>query len=154
MAVDLRGPRPAVAGLEDELAVGKRQPDQERERRVGVGVGGDLEQARGGLGCGHEALPAGRAGEQPVEDLLPTDLAFVGGVVALALQRGAELERGLEVRARFADRLEVTIQADGAGAVAVAEHPPVHLCAELAHLGALRVGREFLGRVVERFDLL
>ena len=44
MAVDLRGPRPAIAGLEDELAVGQRQPDQERQRRVGVGVGRDLEQ--------------------------------------------------------------------------------------------------------------
>ena len=44
VAVDLRGPRPAVAGLEDELAGREREPDQERERRVGVGVGSDLEQ--------------------------------------------------------------------------------------------------------------
>ena len=44
VAVDLRGPRPAVARLEHELASRERQPDQERERRVGVGVGSDLEQ--------------------------------------------------------------------------------------------------------------
>jgi hypothetical protein len=32
VAVDLRGPRPAVPGFQHELAVGERQPDQERER--------------------------------------------------------------------------------------------------------------------------
>ena len=49
VAVDLRGPRPAVTRLEHELAARERQPDQERERRVGVGVGGDLEQGARGL---------------------------------------------------------------------------------------------------------
>jgi hypothetical protein len=44
MAVDLRGPWPALAGFQDELARWERQPDQERESRLGVGVGGDLEQ--------------------------------------------------------------------------------------------------------------
>jgi hypothetical protein len=38
--------------------------------------------------------------KESVEDLLASDLALVGGVVALALEGGAELERGLEVRAR------------------------------------------------------
>ena len=100
------------------------------------------------LGLGVEPV------EQTVEDLQSADLALLGGVVALTLEGGAELVRGLEVGARFADRFEVAVQADGAGAVAVAEHPAVHLGAELAHLGALRVGRELLRGVVERFDLL
>jgi hypothetical protein len=37
--------------------------------------------------------------EQPVEDLQAGDLTFVGGVVALALERGPELKRGLKVDA-------------------------------------------------------
>ena len=45
MAVDLRGPRPAIARLEHELPAGQWQADQERQRRVGVGVGGDLEES-------------------------------------------------------------------------------------------------------------
>lgn len=49
--------------------------------------------------------------------------------------------------AGLADRLELTVEFDGAGAVAVAEHPAVHVSAEFAHLGALVVGRE-LGRLV------
>ena len=61
VAVDLRGPRPAVARLEDELAVGQRQPDQERERRVGVGVGGDLEQGARDRGAVMRLAPARRA---------------------------------------------------------------------------------------------
>src|SRR5215213_6505466 len=42
------------------------------------------------------------AGEQSVEDLLSPDLSLVGGVVPLALQCRAELDRGLEERARLA----------------------------------------------------
>ena len=37
--------------------------------------------------------------EQSVEDLQAGELAFVGGVVALALEDRAGLERGLEVDA-------------------------------------------------------
>ena len=81
-------------------------------------------------------------------ELLPPELALLSGVVALTFERRPELVRGLEVGARFADRFEVAVEADRAGAVAVAEHPSVHLCAELAHLGALRGRREFLGCVV------
>ena len=77
-----------------------------------------------------------------------------GGVVALALQGGAELDGGDEEGAGFADRLEVAVHLDGAGAVAVAEHAAVHLGAELAHLGAFGVGGQLAGLVVEGFDLL
>jgi hypothetical protein len=48
----------------------------------------------------------------------------------------------------------VAVQPDGPRAVPVAEHPPVHLGAQLAHLGALGLGRELLRLVVERLDLL
>jgi len=89
------------------------------------------------------------AGQQSVEDFLAPGLALGGGVVALGLQGGAELDGGLEERARFADGLEVTVQSDRAGAVAVAEHPLVHLGAELAHLGALGSCGQGLGGVVE-----
>ena len=91
--------------------------------------------------------------EQSVEDLLSAELAFVGGVVALALQGGPEFDGGLEECAGFADGFEVTVQADRPGAVAVAEHPLVHLAAELGHLGAFCVGRQLSGLVVEGFDL-
>jgi site-specific recombinase XerD len=94
------------------------------------------------------------AGEEAVEDLLATHLSFGGGVVALALQGGPELDGRLEERARLADRLEVAVETDGPGAVAVAEHPLVHLGAQLAHLGTLSVGGQFPWGVVERFDLL
>jgi hypothetical protein len=39
------------------------------------------------------------------------------------------------------------------GAVAVAEHAPVHLAAELAHFVALVVAGESAGLIVECFDL-
>src|SRR5215213_10537995 len=42
------------------------------------------------------------AGEQSVEDLLSPDLSLVGGIVPLALQCRAELDRGLKERARLA----------------------------------------------------
>jgi len=60
-------------------------------------------------------------GEEPVEDLLAAELALRRGVVALALQGWPELDGGDEVRAGFADRLEVAVELDRAGAVAVAE---------------------------------
>src|SRR6185312_965943 len=44
VAVDLRGPRPAVARLEHKLAGRERQADQERERPVGIRVSSNLEQ--------------------------------------------------------------------------------------------------------------
>jgi hypothetical protein len=47
----------------------------------------------------------------------------------------------------------VAVHLDRAGAVAVAEHPAVHLGAEAAHLGALVLGGELAGLVVEGFDL-
>ena len=84
------------------------------------------------------------AGQQSVEDFLAPGLALGGGVVALFFEGGAELDGGLEERARFADGLEVAVQADGAGAVAVAEHALVHFGAELAHLGALGAGGQVL----------
>ena len=92
--------------------------------------------------------------EEPVEDFLATDLTLVGGVVALALKGGPELDGGLEEGAGLADRLEVAVEPDRPRAVAVAEHSLVHLGAELAHLGALGVGGQFAWRVVEGLDLL
>src|SRR6516162_3863405 len=71
------------------------------------------------------------AGQQSVEDFLAPGLAFGGGVVALLFEGGTELDGGLEEGARFADGLEVTVQAHGAGAVTVAEHPLVYFGAEL-----------------------
>jgi hypothetical protein len=49
VAVDLRGPWPAISGFEHQLAGGERQSDQERQRPIGLGVGRDLEQD----GLGH-----------------------------------------------------------------------------------------------------
>jgi hypothetical protein len=63
------------------------------------------------------------------------------GVVALALQGGPELDGGHEVRAGFADRLEVAVELDRAGAVAVAEHALVLLDGWLANRPARRGGR-------------
>jgi len=53
------------------------------------------------------------AGQQSVEDFLPPGLALGGGVVALLLDGGTELDGGLEEGAGLADRLEVAVQADG-----------------------------------------
>ena len=47
----------------------------------------------------------------------------------------------------------MAIHVDGAGAVAIAEHAAVHLSAKAPHLGALVLGGELAGLVVERFDL-
>jgi integrase/recombinase XerD len=84
------------------------------------------------------------AGQQSVEDFLPPGLALGGGVVALLLEGWAELDGGLEERARLADGFEVAVQPHRAGAVAVAEHAPVHFGAKLAHLGALGAGGQAL----------
>jgi hypothetical protein len=92
--------------------------------------------------------------EEAVEDLLAADLALVLGVVTLLPERGTEGDRGDEKGAGLADGLEVAVQFDWAGAVAVAEHAAVHLGAEAAHLGAFVRGGEPAGLVVEGFDLL
>jgi integrase len=94
------------------------------------------------------------AGEQSVEDLFPPDLALGVRVVALSLQGWAELDGGLEEGAGLADRFEVTIEADGASAVAVAEHAGVHLSPQPGHLRAFGVGGQRLWGVVEGLDLL
>jgi len=91
--------------------------------------------------------------EQSVEHFLAAQLSFGGGVVALRLQGGAEFDGGLEEGAGFADGFEVAVQADGSGAVAVAEHPAVHLDTELTHFGAFGVGGQCARLVVEGFDL-
>ena len=70
-----------------------------------------------------------------------------GGVVALPLQGGAELDGGDEEAAGFADGFEVAVHLDGSGAVAVAEHAAVHLGAEFSHLVAFVVAGEFGGAV-------
>ena len=92
--------------------------------------------------------------EQAVEDFLAADLALAGGVVALPLQGGSELDGGDEEAAGFADRLEVAVHVDRSSAVAVAEHASVHLGAELAHLPAFVVGGELAGLAVEGLDFL
>src|SRR5271166_61759 len=93
------------------------------------------------------------SGEQSVEHFLAAELSFLGGVVALCLQGRAEFDGGLEESAGFADGFEVAVQADGSGAVAVAEHAAVHLDTELAHFGAFGVGGQCAWLVVEGFDL-
>jgi hypothetical protein len=90
-----------------------------------------------------------------VKDLLAAELALVRGVVALGLQGGSELDGGDEEGTGLADRLEVAVEFDGSGAVAVAEHAAVHFGAKLAHLLALVFGWECDDvAVVEGFDFL
>jgi integrase len=93
------------------------------------------------------------SGEQSVEHFLTAELSFFGGVVALCLQGRAEFDGGLEESAGFADGFEVAVQADGPGAVAVAEHPAVHLDTQLAHFSAFGLGGQCAWLVVEGFDL-
>ena len=79
--------------------------------------------------------------EEAVEDLLSTDLSLVVGVVSLGLQGGPELDCGDEEGAALADRFEVSVGLDRAGAVAVAEHVLVHLAAEFAYLAVFLIVR-------------
>jgi hypothetical protein len=72
----------------------------------------------------------------------------------LPLEGGFELDGGDEEGARLADGLEVAVELDRAGAIAVAEHAAIHLAAELGHLAAFGLGRELAGLVVEGLDLL
>ena len=88
----------------------------------------------------------------PVFTAVPSALS--GGVVALPLQGGPELDGSDEEAAGLADRFEVAVHFNGAGAVAVAEHAAVHLGTELAHFAALVIGGELAGLAVEGFDLL
>jgi hypothetical protein len=94
------------------------------------------------------------AREEAVEELLAADLALAFGVVALLLKRGTEGDRGDEEGAGLTDGLEVAIHLDGPGAVAVAEHAPVHLDAEATHLSAFVGRRELTRLMVQGFDLL
>jgi hypothetical protein len=48
----------------------------------------------------------------------------------------------------------MAVELDRAGAVAVAEHPPVHLGPELAHLVTLGLGGPAAVLIVESFDFL
>lgn len=57
------------------------------------------------------------ASEETVEDLLASQLALAGGVVTLPLEGRLELHRGDEEGARLRDRLEVTVEFDGPGAI-------------------------------------
>ena len=83
---------------------------------------------------------------------MAADLAFVSGVVALFAECWCELDGGDEEGAGLADRFEVAVEFDGSGAVAVAEHAPVHLGSKFAHFCAFVAGGELAGLVVERFD--
>jgi hypothetical protein len=72
----------------------------------------------------------------------------------VVFQCGPEFDGCDEEGAGFADGLEVTIQLDRASTVAVAQHAPVHLRAQLAHLTALVLGRQLRRLLIERLDLL
>ena len=98
-------------------------------------------------------MPRCRSFEESVEDFLWGYLALVLGIVALYLQNGPELDRGHEEDAELADRLEVAVDLDGPGAVAISEHSPVHLAAEFAPVAAFVVSRELARLYVERFDM-
>jgi len=50
---------------------------------------------------------------EPVDDLLPTELAFVGCVFASPLQGGPELDDGHEKGAGLADAVEVAVEFKG-----------------------------------------
>jgi hypothetical protein len=73
-----------------------------------------------------------RCGEEAVEQVGAVGLVVVGGVVALALQGGSELDAGLEEGAGFADGFEGAVQFGWSGAVAVAEEAVV-FSAESVH---------------------
>ena len=73
----------------------------------------------------------------------------MGGVVALACRVGRnsmvvwKKVQDSQIDSKWQSRL------NGPGAVAVAEHSPVHLAAEFGHLGAFGVGGQLSWRVVE-----
>ena len=94
------------------------------------------------------------SGEQPVKDVLTADLALPRGIVALKLESWSEVQGGDEERARLADRFKIAVHLNRPGAVAIAEHPSVHLAAKLAHFGALIGRRELARLVIQSFDLL
>src|SRR6266568_1482627 len=94
------------------------------------------------------------SGKQAVEDLLTADLALSGRILALALEGWAELQGGDEERAGLADRFKMAVHLNRPGAVAVPQHPAVHLAPELAHLGAFIASRQFAWFVVEGLNLL
>ena len=73
-----------------------------------------------------------------VEAAIRARLVAGEGVVALGLQRGPELDAGLEEGAGLADGFERAVQLRRAGAPAVAEHAVV-LAAQPGHPGADRV---------------
>ena len=77
--------------------------------------------------------------EQLVEELSAVGLSFVGGVVVLGLEGGAELDAGLEERAAFTDGFECAVELGRPGAVAVYEHAVV-FAAQPGHFGSDRVG--------------
>ena len=56
-----------------------------------------------------EASVVSSPDDELIEDLGSSDLAFVAGVLALGEQGGAELDAGLEERARLADVLELAV---------------------------------------------
>ena len=59
------------------------------------------------------------AGQEAVEKVGAVGLVVVGGVVALALQGGSELDAGLEEGAGLADGFEGAVQFGWSGAVAL-----------------------------------
>ena len=79
------------------------------------------------------------AGQEPGEQVGAVGLVVVGGVVALALQDGPELDAGLEEGAGFADGFEGAVEFGWAGAVAVAEEAVV-FAAQSGHPRADGVG--------------
>ena len=87
------------------------------------------------------------SGEQPVKDVLTADLALPRRIVALKLEGWSEVQGGDEERAGLADRFKIAVHLNRPGAVAIAEHPAVHLAAKLAHFGAF-IGRRELAWLV------
>jgi hypothetical protein len=78
-------------------------------------------------------------GEEAVEEVGAVGLVTVGGVVALVLQGGSELDAGVEEGAGFADGFEGAVEFGWSGAVAVAEQSVV-LAAQPCHPRPDRVG--------------
>ena len=80
-------------------------------------------------------------------------LSFVGGVVVLGLEGGAELDAGLEERAGFADGFERAVEFDWPVQYPL---PSIRwvLAAQPGHQGSDRVGGQHLWLTVEGFDLV